>query len=410
MDGTLNEMVESNDIGDSLLRPTLEWLLELVRESRQSDPNMPYPSRLRQFLGRRRLSTADLRAVRRLVEREEPFLRWVAERVPEEADDVTKLWISRPANWEAELALIASDRGRQRLEERENQAASREAKRRQAAESRAATAESAREAAERRAGELETDLDAERAARRSLESEVDTLRLALGEAKTQLRHEKDRHEATQRRLDEALQGQDDARSDTERAEDIRTAALRERAAALNELDSVRDIIEQARRLADRISELAPTEPETARQPVALPGRLTGDRIGAARYLLEVRALVIIDGYNVSKKWHPGASLIDQRDMLISAVDVLVARHGTDIVVVFDGDDVVGSHTLRRSPVRVVWSPRGVTADDVIRAEVRRLPASRQVVVVTDDREIINDVRSEGANHISSSAFIGLLEG
>jgi predicted RNA-binding protein with PIN domain len=65
--------------------------------------------------------------------------------------------------------------------------------------------------------------------------------------------------------------------------------------------------------------------------------------------------------------------------------------------------------VRRSAVRVMWSPRGVTADDVIRAEVQRLPLNRPVIVVTDDREIINDVRVAGANHVGSDAFIGLLE-
>ena len=43
----------------------------------------------------------------------------------------------------------------------------------------------------------------------------------------------------------------------------------------------------------------------------------------------------------------------------------------------------------------MYSPNGMTADDLIRGEVRRLPLSRPVVVITDD-QAIQRVRSEGA--------------
>jgi rRNA-processing protein FCF1 len=45
---------------------------------------------------------------------------------------------------------------------------------------------------------------------------------------------------------------------------------------------------------------------------------------------------------------------------------------------------------------------------VIRDEVRRLPASRQVVVATNDRQIVKDVRAMGANTIASDQLIELL--
>ena len=101
------------------------------------------------------------------------------------------------------------------------------------------------------------------------------------------------------------------------------------------------------------------------------------------------------------------ALEQQRDVLLDAVENLARRFGTDITVVFDGASVVGAHTTRRRLVRVVYSPEGV-ADDVIRDEVRRLPTSRAVVVVTDDNEIIRDVRAEGANTVPSNAFVAIL--
>ena len=53
-------------------------------------------------------------------------------------------------------------------------------------------------------------------------------------------------------------------------------------------------------------------------------------------------------------------------------------------------------------------PPDVIADDVIRDEVRRLPASRHVVVVTNDREIVGDVRAMGANTMASDQLIALM--
>jgi predicted RNA-binding protein with PIN domain len=84
------------------------------------------------------------------------------------------------------------------------------------------------------------------------------------------------------------------------------------------------------------------------------------------------------------------------------------RYGTDIHVVFDGAEIVGAHTARRRMVRVSYSPTGVTADDVIRDEVRRLPQTRSVVVVTNDAAIITDVRAVGANVVPSNALLAAL--
>ena len=70
--------------------------------------------------------------------------------------------------------------------------------------------------------------------------------------------------------------------------------------------------------------------------------------------------------------------------------------------------MVGAATDRRRIVRVVFSPEGVIADDLIRDEVRRLPPTRQVVVVTNDREIVTDTRALGANTLSSDQLIDLM--
>ncbi len=84
--------------------------------------------------------------------------------------------------------------------------------------------------------------------------------------------------------------------------------------------------------------------------------------------------MLVDGYNVAKQAWPSLDLAGQRVVLLDAIENLVRRFGSDITVVFDGADVVGASADGRRIVRVVFSPDGVLADDVIRDEVRRLPA------------------------------------
>ena len=110
-------------------------------------------------------------------------------------------------------------------------------------------------------------------------------------------------------------------------------------------------------------------------------------------------IVILDGL-LARQQHPRGTVGDLR--------AVARRHGTDVTVIFDGSTVVGAHADRFRMVRVAYSPEGVTADDVIRDEVRRLPAARAVVVVTNDAEIIADVRQLGANTLPSNALLAAL--
>ena len=65
-------------------------------------------------------------------------------------------------------------------------------------------------------------------------------------------------------------------------------------------------------------------------------------------------------------------------------------------------------TRRAAPARGrAYSPTGVSADDVIRAEVAARPVGRPVVVVTNDQAVRRDVAAAGGNLISSDAFLDL---
>ncbi len=78
-----------------------------------------------------------------------------------------------------------------------------------------------------------------------------------------------------------------------------------------------------------------------------------------------------------------------------------------MTVVFDGADVIGAHSASRRLARVVYSTAGVSADDVIRAEVAATPPHRPVIVVTNDQAVRRSVAALGANLISSDAFLAL---
>jgi predicted RNA-binding protein with PIN domain len=399
----------ANEVSDAFLRPALEWAIEFLRVARLRDPTLRYPSRLRQFLAQRHLSGAELKAVRRLIDRDTAFRDMLAESVPADADPVIHLWFARPDDWESTLADLEAAELQRRVETEQGSELAREVRRRQAAEARADAAEQALSTVESRCEEAEGDSRRAATQIEDLSAEIERLRSELSAVKTELRHERDRHGATSARLEAARAAERQAAADAQHAAHITDKVLQDRSEVMSIGTDFADIVEQARRLAARIAEVVPAPDQVMREPLAVPGRLSGDRVATAQHLVRSGATVIVDGYNVAKRWRPTEDLRTQRELLISGIEALVARLGADIAVVFDGDEVVGSHAPRRSPVRVLWSPRGTTADDVIRAEVQRLPLTRPVIVVTDDREIINDVRAAGANHVSSDAFIGLLE-
>ena len=57
-------------------------------------------------------------------------------------------------------------------------------------------------------------------------------------------------------------------------------------------------------------------------------------------------------------------------------------------------------------VRVVFSPEGVIADDVIRQLVAAEPRGRVVVVVSSDQAVARDVVRGGARAVPATALIG----
>lgn len=123
-----------------------------------------------------------------------------------------------------------------------------------------------------------------------------------------------------------------------------------------------------------------------------------------------KARLIVDGYNVSKAAWPSSSLEAQRIRLLNALAPLVARTGAETTVVFDAAASVARPVVSTPRgVKVVFSPTGVIADDVIRELVGAEPSGRVVVVVSSDREVSRDVTRLRARPLAAQALVALLE-
>jgi predicted RNA-binding protein with PIN domain len=119
--------------------------------------------------------------------------------------------------------------------------------------------------------------------------------------------------------------------------------------------------------------------------------------------------LIVDGYNVTKNAWPESSLEIQRDRLLNQLGPLAARTRVELTVVFDAADMEKRPPVKRPRgVRVLYSPFGVIADDVIRQLVAAEPTGRPVVVVTSDQAVVRDVRRGGARAVDSVALVKLL--
>jgi predicted RNA-binding protein with PIN domain len=405
---------------------------------------VPYPAELRPYLKFTKLPPKALHEVRRAVEADDVFRKRLATvAVAELVDDAGMVWLQRPEGWQDQLMALAgeqADTGRL-----DAGAELRKADRRRAA---------AEESAHRALAEVESlriEIDRLHQLHADTESEMDELR----RERDALRGEAAAHQAELRRAVQRLTAAQ-AKAEAQRAEAV--AALERAASAERTRDEVlatrahgiaavpaespaevvlagaasvaaelAQQVQQARsmavelgRLAGRLESLelaAPSVPEpkaprrrrrSERQPIALPGGVYGSSSAATEFLVRYPDMVVlIDGYNVAKLGWPLLDLEAQRERCIESCEDVARRYGSHIAVVFDGSTVPGASAPVRRLVRVSYSPEGVIADDVLRAEVDTLPDEVPVLVVTNDQAVLTDVRAMGANTLSSDQWLEL---
>ena len=396
------------------LRQALEFAVLMAAEGQKFKPPMAYPSGLKRHFKANRIPTSALGSIRRMVEGDDTFRRRIAAgALPELVDPIGKLWLERPDGWEADIVALVREADEAAAEASAAQQLKKAEKRRDAAEQAAARSRAEIVTLADQVARRDEVIDGLRADVQKLVDEVAEVRAELIDTRNDVRHARDREAAALQKLEAAEQASAEALAKQGAAEHVRDDVLADRAVIAAERSELARLAAAAAALADQLSAVAtpprPGQPgPVRRKAMALPGGVLGSSDDATEFLLRSGASVLIDGYNVAKQAWPSLDLAGQRVVLLDAVENLVRRYGSDITVVFDGADVVGASADGRRIVRVVFSPAGVTADDVIRDEVRRLPGTRHVVVVTNDREIITDVRSMGANVVSSDQLIAAM--
>jgi len=410
-------MTEPPAIEHPDLRSAIEFAVLVAEEANRGRRSLPFPKELKSQFGVARIPSGALGRLRRAIEGDDVFRERIAVgAVPELVDPVGMLWLQRPAGWDEKVAELIAERAATARDADLRATLKRSEKRRSAAEQVAIRSQATIVEQQSTIDALRSDLDAVRADLAKADDTIAELRHELVDVRNEARHARDREAATKARLD-AFAAQRPSAPDpgAEPTPDL-PATAPPPAVDTVELDSIARV---ARELGDRIDALAASlappagavdaaPPPARRRPVRLPGGVIATSRTAAEFLMRSDAVVLVDGYNVAKLQWPEARLDDQRRRLLDALENVARRLGADVTVVFDGSQVIGAHADRRRMVRVVYSSEGVSADDVIRDEVRRLPTSRAVVVVTNDAEIVHDVKALGANVIPSNALLAAI--
>ncbi|MEV6929236.1 NYN domain-containing protein [Dactylosporangium sp. NPDC051485] len=157
--------------------------------------------------------------------------------------------------------------------------------------------------------------------------------------------------------------------------------------------------------ADFVADTAADRPESASGAASARALDADDPARLDQLLSLPKAHMIVDGYNVTKRGYAEISLEQQRNRLIAGVGGLVAQTRAEVTVVFDGAERV--HGLPPAPrgVRVLFSKKGETADELIRRLVRAEPAGRPIVVISSDKEVVDGVRRHGAYPLASDTLL-----
>ena len=116
---------------------------------------------------------------------------------------------------------------------------------------------------------------------------------------------------------------------------------------------------------------------------------------------------LLDGYNIIKQTSRLAlkGLKNGREGLVSLIDIYRPQGSRQnkVIIVFDGQP--GMINEESSPtVKVVFS-ENESADDKIRSLVAASNRKREIVVVTDDKELKFSVRALGANVLGVKDFL-----
>lgn len=117
-------------------------------------------------------------------------------------------------------------------------------------------------------------------------------------------------------------------------------------------------------------------------------------------------IILIDGYNILKLVKETSRISEtERSAFINLLGRYSIKRGHKIVVVFDAGPCVHPLKEKQRGVTLIYSGEHHTADDMIMKFVQDHP-TKEIVVVTADREIISHVEGYNAQVVPPKVFYG----
>lgn len=126
--------------------------------------------------------------------------------------------------------------------------------------------------------------------------------------------------------------------------------------------------------------------------------------------------LVVDGYNVmhalpvGQEW-PGRSFKERRNVFLDRLNAYTGERAHRVTVVFDGakggDEMGGSET--HGGIQVLYTARGIEADQVIRELVERASPPGEILLVSSDKSVSGYVRSLGASTARADELVRRLQ-
>jgi predicted RNA-binding protein with PIN domain len=118
---------------------------------------------------------------------------------------------------------------------------------------------------------------------------------------------------------------------------------------------------------------------------------------------------LIDGHNLIPKLGLRLDSVDDEMELVALLREFARLERRQVEVFFDGAPAPHAGTRSLGTVKAHFVPMGQTADNAIRARLKKLGnAARNWIVVSSDREVQVNARAAHAEVISSEEFAGTL--
>ena len=383
------------------------------RTKQQPEPTVEPPPALKAFTrwtSRKRLADDKMLAA---LDDDDTFRTRITELLdPDTAGELGWLWLTRPEGWDIQIAGI--------IETTESELDAEQAER---------SHRDRVKALENRVKNTERKAATASKRRAQAAAEIRTAKRALSAAQR-------RHQTAHRALAAAQSALDKAQTDADESSKHHTSADRalhrakdaDRTAAQSETKTLTELEEA---LAALDTELHPPKPKPARKPKRTrkipepPARRTAIAIPAtantgpevAQHLIGTPGTAwLIDGYNFAfRLWEDtGNNIKIARGRVEQHMNVLAARFHLDLTVVWDG---IQDPTASRVPHRhgpqpgaatIRFSRPGRTADDSIIIDCDTMATTRQIVVVTADRNLRLRAARRGANTIKPEHLAALM--